>query len=130
MTLAIPDVIRLHPDDNVVIALKDLGSGAVVPEVPVPLADPVPRGHKIAAGGDRAGGERDPLWPDHRGGDGADRGGRTMSTPTTSGMGAHEQDYAFATEARALPLPRASRASSWAITAPTAASARATTSAS
>ncbi len=31
-----------------VIALKDLGSGAVVPEVPVPLADPVARGHKIA----------------------------------------------------------------------------------
>ncbi len=40
MTLAIPDVIRLHPDDNVVIALKDLGSGARVPEVPASAARP------------------------------------------------------------------------------------------
>ena len=48
MTLSLPIAIRLHPDDNVVIALTDLGSGAVVPEVPVPLVDAVARGHKIA----------------------------------------------------------------------------------
>ncbi len=41
-------VIRLHPSDNVIIALKDLPAGAVLPEIGTPLAAAVPRGHKIA----------------------------------------------------------------------------------
>jgi altronate hydrolase/galactarate dehydratase len=104
MTLAIPDVIRLHPDDNVVIALKDLGSGSVVPEVAVPLVDPVARGHKIAVAaiapganviryGQIIGAATVPITP-----------GQHVHTHNL-GMGAHEQDYAFASEARALQLP-------------------------
>ncbi|MBC7142026.1 MAG: hypothetical protein H5U18_07705, partial [Rhodobacteraceae bacterium] len=41
--------IRLHPGDNVVIALADLAEGAAEPGGPVPLPRPEPRGHKIAA---------------------------------------------------------------------------------
>ncbi len=104
MTLAVPDVIRLHPDDNVVIALKDLGSGSMVPEVPVPLVDPVARGHKIAVGaiapganviryGQIIGAATVPIAP-----------GQHVHSHNL-GMGAHEQDYAFASEARALQLP-------------------------
>ena len=43
-----PTVIRLHPSDNVIIALKDLPAGTVLPELRGPLAVAVPRGHKIA----------------------------------------------------------------------------------
>ncbi|MBA69121.1 MAG: galactonate dehydratase [Rhizobiales bacterium] len=40
--------IRLHADDNVVIALADLAAGLTVDGVPVPLPQTVSRGHKIA----------------------------------------------------------------------------------
>ena len=43
-----PKVIRLHPSDNVIIALADLPSGTQLPELAVPLVDAIPRGHKIA----------------------------------------------------------------------------------
>ncbi|MGL5012404.1 MAG: UxaA family hydrolase, partial [Paracoccaceae bacterium] len=39
-------IIRLHPNDNVVIALADLPAGAPVEHTILPA--PVPRGHKIA----------------------------------------------------------------------------------
>ena len=38
--------LRLHPDDDVVIALADLALGASVEEVS--LRQPVPNGHKVA----------------------------------------------------------------------------------
>ncbi|MCC6303747.1 MAG: altronate dehydratase [Rhodobacteraceae bacterium] len=40
---------RLHPDDNVLIALADLAAGATAEGFPGPLPGPVPRGHKLAA---------------------------------------------------------------------------------
>ncbi len=49
MTAAQNDVILLNPNDNVVIALRDIGSGVPVTGVAAPLADAVSRGHKIAA---------------------------------------------------------------------------------
>ncbi len=42
-------IIRLHPDDNIVIALGDLGAGVMPEGLTVPLGEAAPRGHKIAA---------------------------------------------------------------------------------
>lgn len=44
-------VIRLHPSDNVIIALKDLSAGTVLVELSEALPQAVPRGHKIATQG-------------------------------------------------------------------------------
>ena len=44
MTTPVPDAIRLNPADNIVIALRDLGSGHAVPDVSASLAGPVARG--------------------------------------------------------------------------------------
>ncbi len=108
MSIDRPDVIRLHPDDNVVIALCDLGSGQSVPGVPVPLVGPVARGHKIATAGIAPGAT-------------VIRYGQIIGVATQAiapgehvhthnlGMGAHEQDPAYASEARALDLPVADR---------------------
>lgn len=104
MTTPVPDAIRLNPADNIVIALRDLGSGSTVPDVAVPLAGPVSRGHKIAA---RAVAQ----------GENVIRYGQIIGVATRPiaagehihthnlGMGAHEQDYAHATEVRPLPAP-------------------------
>jgi len=104
MTTSVPDAIRLNPADNIVIALRDLGSGSTVPDVAVPLAGPVSRGHKIAA---RAVAQ----------GENVIRYGQIIGVATRPiaagehihthnlGMGAHEQDYAHATEVRPLPAP-------------------------
>ncbi|HEX8915064.1 MAG TPA: altronate dehydratase family protein [Humisphaera sp.] len=53
-----PQTIRIHPGDNVAVALADLPAGAAVeiPAVaPVAAAGPVPRGHKVALRSIRAG---------------------------------------------------------------------------
>jgi len=104
MTTPVPDAIRLNPADNIVIALRDLGSGSTVPDVAAPLAGPVSRGHKIAA---RAVAQ----------GENVIRYGQIIGVATRPiaagehihthnlGMGAHEQDYAHATEVRPLPAP-------------------------
>jgi altronate dehydratase len=104
MTIPVPDAIRLNPADNIVIALRDLGSGSTVPGVAAPLAAPVSRGHKIAA---RAVAQ----------GENVIRYGQIIGVATRPiaagehihthnlGMGAHEQDYAHATEVRPLPAP-------------------------
>jgi altronate hydrolase/galactarate dehydratase len=104
MTIPVPDAIRLNPADNIVIALRDLGSGSTVPDVAAPLAGPVSRGHKIAA---RAVAQ----------GENVIRYGQIIGVATRPiaagehihthnlGMGAHEQDYAHATEVRPLPAP-------------------------
>ena len=42
------ETIRLHGDDNVVIALADLEAGSTVEGVSVPLPQKISRGHKIA----------------------------------------------------------------------------------
>ncbi|MBA3326237.1 MAG: altronate dehydratase [Rhodobacteraceae bacterium] len=42
-------IIRLHPEDNVVIALGDLPAGVMPDGLAVPLREQAPQGHKIAA---------------------------------------------------------------------------------
>ncbi len=96
-----PDVICLHDDDNIVIALADLGAGAVVAGVAVPLIGAIKRGHKVA---------RRPIAQ----GENVIRYGQTIGQAKTDiavgehvhvqnlGMGDHTQDYAFASEVRPL----------------------------
>ncbi len=94
--------IRLHPADNVVIALADLAAGTQPLDLGVPLAGPVPRGHKvavraIAAGetviryGQIIGVATQPIGP-----------GEHVHSHNL-GMGAHDTDYAFSTDLRPLP---------------------------
>jgi altronate hydrolase/galactarate dehydratase len=94
--------VRLHADDNVMIALADLAAGARVPGLEAPLPGPVPRGHKLALR---------PIAPGGR----VIRYGQTIGVATHQiapgahvhshnlGMGDHDQDYAFATDVRPLP---------------------------
>ncbi len=93
-------VIRLHGTDNVVIALADLPKGAVVEGVALP--QPVPRGHKIAAGPIAAG--QNVL-----------RYGQIIGQATVNiaagghvhshnlGMAPHSDDYAIGSESHPLP---------------------------
>jgi altronate hydrolase len=41
-------VIRLHPDDNVVVALRSLAAGTALPSEKITALDAIPFGHKIA----------------------------------------------------------------------------------
>ncbi len=96
------NTIRLHPDDNVVIAIRDLMPGDKIEGVSVPLAKSVPRGHKIATAAIAAGAN-------------VYRYGQIIGQATADiaqaehvhqhnlGMGEHRQDYGFAS--RNMPLP-------------------------
>ena len=103
-----PSFIRLHPSDNVIIALADLPAGSTLPPLAGPLTDAIPRGHKIAATAIAAG--QNVL-----------RYGQIIGVATRAiaagghihthnlGMGAHDLDYAFASERQPQPvvtLPR------------------------
>ncbi|WP_444665805.1 UxaA family hydrolase [Cereibacter changlensis] len=100
------DALRLHPDDTVLIALKDLPAGA--PLEGFFTASAIPRGHKIAAR---------PLAA----GETVLRYGQIIGVATEAiaagahvhchnlGMGAHDQDHAFASAVRPLPAPEAPR---------------------
>ena len=48
--------VRLHPDDDVVIAVHDLAAGTVLPDAGVTVAAAVPAGHKVATRAVAAGG--------------------------------------------------------------------------
>ena len=50
-----PRVIHLNPRDNVAVALKPLRAGDVA--VGVPIAEPIPVGHKVSLAAIPAGGE-------------------------------------------------------------------------
>ena len=94
--------IRLHADDNVIIALKDLAMGDHLQGLDAPLLQPIPRGHKIAV---------QPIAT----GSCVIRYGQIIGVATDDivsgshvhvhnlGMGAHDQDYAFSTDLRPLP---------------------------
>jgi altronate dehydratase len=102
MTAQIDVIIRLHELDNVVIALVDLPKGERLTGLDLILPGPVPRGHKIALRNLEAGdlvlrygqiiGQATQDIP---------AGGHVHSH--NLGMGPHGADYAFGTEARALP---------------------------
>lgn len=44
-----PDVLRLHPLDNVLVALADLPEGAPVADGTIICREPIPAGHKVAS---------------------------------------------------------------------------------
>lgn len=108
MTTQFSAAIRLHPDDNIVIALKDLETGARLPDLDQPLPQQVARGHKIAIR-DIALGEK------------VVRYGQTIGVATSAiapgehvhvhnlGMGGHGADYAFSTQVLPLPAPSEKR---------------------
>ncbi|GIX14494.1 MAG: dehydratase [Paracoccaceae bacterium] len=102
--------IRLHPADNVAIALTDLPAGTELPELGVTTGAAIPRGHKIALGpvaagapvlryGQIIGAATAPIAP-----------GAHVHTHNL-GMGDHRQDYAHGRDAR--PLPPAEEARSF-----------------
>ncbi len=93
--------IRLQGNDNVVIALRDLGAGDVVDGLDAPLAQAIPRGHKIAAAsipqgsnvyryGQIIGQAKEDIAP-----------GEHVHVHNL-GMGAHAQDYGHATSNKPL----------------------------
>jgi arabinonate dehydratase len=96
-----PSTIKLHPSDNVVVALRDLATGAPVTEIALVLAAAVPRGHKIAVATIAAGqavirygqvigiASKNIAAGDH------------VHTQNLE-MGPHARDYAFATEVHPL----------------------------
>lgn len=101
-------VIRLHPADNVVIALADLAAGTHLLDAGATLPGPVPRGHKVATRAIQPGGTvirygqiigeaTRPIQP-----------GEHVHTHNL-GMGAHDTDYAFSTDLRPLPPVEAPR---------------------
>jgi altronate hydrolase/galactarate dehydratase len=96
--------IRLHPADNVIVALADIAAGELLAEHGLTVGGAVPRGHKIAtlpiAAGQKVirygqiiGAATQPI-----------AAGEHVHTQNL-GMGEHAQDYAFAAEARPLQLP-------------------------
>ncbi len=95
--------IRLQGNDNVVIALRDLGAGDMVDGLDAPLAQAIPRGHKIAVKsisegsnvyryGQIIGQAKEDIAP-----------GEHVHVHNL-GMGAHAQDYGHATSNAPLGL--------------------------
>ncbi|WP_349371410.1 altronate dehydratase family protein [Salinarimonas sp.] len=101
-------VLRLHPSDNVLIALEALAPGATVEGVPAPIREAVPRGHKVACA---------PIGE----GENAVRYGQVIGAATRPiepgahvhdhnlGMGDNRREHLYATEARPLPPVEAPR---------------------
>ena len=94
-------VIRLNSADNVIIALKDIGSATVVDGLT--LKDPIPRGHKIASEAIAKGANVLRY--------GQIIGAATIDIPAGShihthnlAMAAHTADYAYSTDIRPLPV--------------------------
>ncbi|WP_106745584.1 UxaA family hydrolase [Yoonia maritima] len=96
-----PQVICLHDDDNIVIALADLNAGAVVDGVEVPLAQSIARGHKIARWA-IASGEKIIRYGQTIGQAKNDIAAGEHIHVQNLGMGAHAQDHAFSSEAKTL----------------------------
>ena len=106
MTAEQTPVMRLNPGDNVVIALADLAEGQPLGDYT--LSAPVKRGHKIASRAIAAG-------------ENVYRYGQIIGTATEDiaagahvhshnlGMGAHQQDYAFASQVPPIPTPASER---------------------
>ncbi len=96
------DVVRLNPDDNLVIALRDLSPGFQPDGVPVPLLGPVARGHKIATASIAAG-ENVIRYGQIIGQAKVDIAPGEHIHVQNLGMGDHQQDYAHASANKPLP---------------------------
>lgn len=104
MTTTTAPAIRLHSQDNVIIALKDLPAGAMVPGLAAPLAQSVPRGHKVATTAIAAGAQVI-RYGQIIGAATCDIGAGMHVHTHNLGMGAHDQDFAFSSDVRPLPAP-------------------------
>jgi altronate dehydratase len=101
-------IIRLHPDDNVVVALGDLPAGAMPDGLAVTLLQPAPQGHKIASVAIAKG---QPVIRY-----GQIIGEATADIPAGAhvhvhnlGMGAHDQNYVFGSDINPPAIPAAAR---------------------
>ena len=101
MRAKVADVVRLSQRDNVVIALRDLESGADVAEVGATLSSPVPRGHKIATA-PIAKGESVYRYGQIIGEAKADIAPGEHVHVQNLGMGEHLQDYRHGAESKPL----------------------------
>jgi len=102
------DVVKLNPDDNIVIALRDLQAGEQPTHVPTPLTSHVDRGHKIATMPIRAG-ENVIRYGQIIGQAKGDIAPGDHIHVHNLGMGAHQQDYAHASANSPLPALTADR---------------------
>jgi altronate hydrolase/galactarate dehydratase len=102
------DVVQLNPDDNIVIALRDLQAGEQPSHVPTPLTSQVARGHKIATRPIRAG-ENVIRYGQIIGQAKSDIAPGEHIHVHNLGMGAHQQDYAHASANAPLPALTADR---------------------
>ncbi len=101
-------IIRLHPDDNVVVALGDLPAGVIPEGLSAPLREPAPQGHKIAAR-DIARGESVVRYGQIIGEAKADIPAGAHVHVHNLGMGAHDQNYVFGGEIHPPAAPAAAR---------------------
>ncbi len=90
-------LIRLHSNDNVVIALRDLAAGERLDEISMPLKLAVPRGHKVATR-DIAAGENVYRYGQIIGQAKTDIHAGEHVHVHNLGMGEHHQDYGHATQ--------------------------------
>ncbi len=97
-------LIRLHLNDNVAIALRDLAAGERVDEISMPLQFAIPRGHKVATRNIMSG-ENIYRYGQIIGQAKADILAGEHVHVQNLGMGEHHQDYGHATQN--LPLERA-----------------------
>jgi altronate dehydratase len=95
-------LIRLHPDDNVAVALKDIAKGTDLPDFGLVTQDTIPSGHKVALVG------LDQGVPVRRYGQMIGMATAPIAAGAhvhshNLGMGDHRQDYAFGADCRPLP---------------------------
>ncbi|WP_171180615.1 altronate dehydratase family protein [Ruegeria sp. HKCCD8929] len=102
MTDPASDIIRLHARDNVAIALRDLPAGAELAGIPAPLVSGIARGHKIASAPIGAG-QNVLRYGQIIGQAKAEIAAGEHVHVHNLGMGAHQQDYGFASQNTPLP---------------------------
>ncbi|WP_121063792.1 UxaA family hydrolase [Chachezhania antarctica] len=98
-----PYALRLHDADNVLVALRNVPAGTVLPgDVTAP--DAIPAGHKIALR-DIAAGENILKYGQIIGAATTDIATGAHVHVQNLGMGDHKQDHSFGSAAKALPEP-------------------------
>ncbi|MBO6718865.1 MAG: altronate dehydratase [Rhizobiaceae bacterium] len=97
MDNSVRNAIRLQPDDNVVIAIRDLKAGETADGIDTPLPRPIARGHKIATARIAAG-SNVYRYGQIIGQAKADIAPGEHVHVHNLGMGEHRQDYGFASQ--------------------------------